>query len=134
MAPTPAASPTRLPISASLLARDGATAAGIPAQLARLPSNATHMALSIGGNAALQRQSLLQARAGSVGEALNIPGEAVAQFESAYRKAVDACVVRRLPLVICMSYNGNFADTNYRKQVRSALAMFNDAIIRTAVG
>jgi hypothetical protein len=119
--------------TASLLARDGDTTAGLPAQLARLPSTATHLALSIGGNDALQRQGLLQARAGSVAEGVNMLGEAVAQFESAYRKAVHACVGRRLPLVICTIYNGNFADAGYRKLVRSAVALFNDAIIRTAV-
>jgi lysophospholipase L1-like esterase len=119
--------------TASLLARDGATTAGLPAQLARLPSTATHLALSIGGNDALQRQGLLQARAGSVAEAVNLLGDAVGQFEAAYRKAVDACVAHRLPLVICTIYNGNFPDAGYRKLVRSALALFNDAIIRTAI-
>jgi phage gp37-like protein len=119
--------------TASLLARDGATTAGIPAQLARLPQNATHIALSIGGNDALQRQGLLQARAGSVAEAINILGEAVAQFESAYRKVIEACIAHRLPLVICTIYNGNFPDAGYRKLVRSAMALFDDAIIRTAV-
>jgi hypothetical protein len=119
--------------TASLLARDGATTAGLPAQLARLPSTATHIALSIGGNDALQRQGLLQARAGSVAEGVNILGEAVGQFESAYRKAVEACVAHRLPLVICTIYNGNFADAGYRKIVRSAVALFNDAIIRTGI-
>jgi lysophospholipase L1-like esterase len=119
--------------TASLLARDGATTAGLAAQLARLPSSATHLALSIGGNDALQRQGVLQARAGSVAEGVNILGDAVGQFESAYRKAVEACVAHRLPLVICTIYNGNFADAAYRKIVRSAVALFNDAIIRTAI-
>jgi hypothetical protein len=119
--------------TASLLARDGATTAGLPAQLARLPPNAGQLVLSIGGNDALQRQGLLQARASSVAEALDMLGGAVAQFESAYRKAVDACLTHRLPLVICTIYNGNFADAHYRKLVRSAMALFDDAIIRTAV-
>lgn len=119
--------------TASLLARDGATTAGIAAQLARLPPSATHLALSIGGNDALQRQGLLQARARSVAEAIDMLAEAVSQFENAYRKAVDACIAHRLPLVICTIYNGNFADAGYRKLVRSAVALFNDAIIRTAL-
>jgi lysophospholipase L1-like esterase len=119
--------------TASLLARDGATTAIIPAQLARLPAAATHMVLSIGGNDALQRQGLLQARAGSVAEAISILGEAVAQFESAYRKVIEACIAHRLPLVICTIYNGNFPDASYRKLVRSAMALFDDAIIRAAL-
>jgi lysophospholipase L1-like esterase len=119
--------------SASLLARDGATTAGLAAQLAQLPSKATHLALSIGGNDALQRQSVLQTRAGSVAEGISILGDAVSQFEAAYRKAVEACVTHRLPLVVCTIYNGNFPDAAYRKVVRSAVALFNDVIIRTAL-
>lgn len=119
--------------TASLLARDGATIAGLAAQLARLPPGTTHMVLSIGGNDALQRQGLLQARAGSVAEAIDMLGDAVAQFESAYRKGIEACIGHRLPLVICTIYNGNFPDAGYRKLVRSAMALFDDAIIRAAL-
>lgn len=119
--------------TASLLARDGATTAGLPAQLARLPANASYLALSIGGNDALQRQSLLQARSSSVANSINVLGDAVGEFESAYRKAIEACLAHRLPLLICTIYNGNFADAAYRKIVRSAVALFNDAIIRTAI-
>jgi hypothetical protein len=119
--------------TASLLAQDGATTAGLPGQLARLPRNATHLVLSIGGNDALQRQGLLQTPAGSVAEAIERLAAAVGEFESAYRKAVEACVSHRLPLVIGTIYNGNFDDARYRKLVRSAVALFDDAIVRTAV-
>lgn len=118
---------------ASLLARDGATIEGIPAQLARLPRDASQLVLSVGGNNALKRQGLLQATAGSVAEAIEMLADAVAEFESAYRGAVGACLSHRLPLVICTIYNGNFENARYRKLVRSAVALFNDAIIRTAV-
>lgn len=119
--------------TATLLARDGATTGGIPAQLAQLPKNASHLLLSVGGNDALQRQGLLQARAGSVAEAIEMLGAAVEEFDRAYRKVVEACLSRGLPLVICTIYNGNFDDARYRKLVRSAVALFNDAIVRTAV-
>jgi GDSL-like Lipase/Acylhydrolase family len=119
--------------TATLLARDGATTAGLAAQLAKMPATASHLVLSIGGNDALQRQSVLQARAGSVSEGLHILGDAVGQFEAAYRKAVEACLAHRLPLVICTIYNGNFTDPNYRKILRSAVALFDDVIIRTAL-
>lgn len=117
----------------SLQARDGATTAGVAAQLKRLPPTATHLALSVGGNDALQRQGILQARASSVADGINILANAVDQFEAAYRKAVQSCLAHRLPLVVCTIYNGNFTDAAYRKTVRSAIALFNDAIIRTAI-
>jgi hypothetical protein len=43
-----------------------------------------------------------------------------------------AAVIASAPL-ICTIYNGNFADAGYRKIVRSAVALFNDAIIRTGI-
>jgi lysophospholipase L1-like esterase len=119
--------------TASLLARDGATTAGIPSQLAQLPPSATHLLLSVGGNDALQRQSLLQAPASSVAGAIEMLAAAVGEFERAYRKIVQACVAQRLPLAVCTVYNGNFDEARYRKLVRSAVALFNDAIVRTAI-
>jgi lysophospholipase L1-like esterase len=119
--------------TATLLARDGATTGGIPAQLARLPRDATHLVLSVGGNDALQRQGLLQAPARSVAEAIEMLAGAVGEFEPAYRKIIDACLAQRLPLVISTIYNGNFSDARYGKLARNAVALFNDAIIRTAL-
>jgi hypothetical protein len=118
---------------ATLLARDGDTTQGIPAQLARLPRDATHLVLSVGGNDALMRQGLLQAPAGSTAEALLLLSDAVESFEAAYRKTVDACLSHRLPLVVCTVYNGNFDDARYRRLTRTAIALFNDAILRTAL-
>ena len=54
------------------------------------------------------------------------------EFEASYRAAVAACLARRLPLVVCTIYNGNFPDADYRERVVVALTAFNDAIVRTA--
>jgi hypothetical protein len=118
---------------ASLLARDGATTDGIPSQLAQLPHDATHLVLSVGGNNALMRQHLLQAPAASTAEAIAMLADAIQDFEIAYRKVIAACLARRMPLVICTIYNGNFDDARYRRLTRTAIALFNDAILRTAV-
>jgi hypothetical protein len=118
---------------ASLLARDGDTIEGVAAQLAALPRDATHLVLSIGGNDALGRQGLLQAPASSVGGAIELLADAVSDFESAYRNMIGLCLGRRLPLVICSIYNGNFPDVHFGRQARGAVALFNDAILRTAV-
>ena len=37
-----------------------------------------------------------------------------------------------MPLVVCTIYNGNFPEPDYRERVIVALAVFNDAIVRTA--
>lgn len=118
---------------ASLLAVDGATTAGIGRQLENLPAGASHLVLSVGGNDALGSQHILQSRAATTGEAMLQLGRATETFEAAYRKAVAACMRPGLPLVLCTIYNGNFPDEKYRQQVRIALAVFNDAILRTAI-
>lgn len=117
---------------ATLLAVDGATTAGIDSQLERLPRDATHLVLSVGGNDALGAQHILQTRAGTVGEAMALMAGVSARFESAYRKAVQACLRQRLPLTVCNIYNGNFPDPAYQRQVAAALVSFNDVILRTA--
>jgi len=51
-------------------------------------------------------------------------------FESMYRRVVEACLKRGLPLVLCTIYNGNFADPEFQTMARVAVAAFNDAILR----
>lgn len=118
---------------ARLLAQDGATTRDIPDQLAQLAPEATHLVMSIGGNDALMRQDLLDTPVRSSAEALDRLALAVREFEASYRRALEACLRRRLPLVICTIYHGNFPDPGYRQRVAFALAGFNDVIIRLAL-
>ena len=117
---------------ASLLAVDGATTEGIYSQLARMPDDASHLVLSIGGNNALMRQHLLDTTVKSSADTLALFGKAIQEFEVSYRKAVAACLKTGLPLTICTIYNGQFPDEQYQQRVVVALALFNDAIIRIA--
>jgi len=117
---------------ATLLAVDGATTAGIPSQLAKLPADATDLVLSVGGNDALGRQDVLSRRSASVGEALRLLAGELRGFEADYRKAVAACLAPRLPLTVCTIYNGNFPDPAYQQAVSTAIALFDDVIQRTA--
>ena len=54
-------------------------------------------------------------------------------FESMYRRLVETCLSRGLPLVVCTIYNGNFADQEFQAMARVAVAVFNDAILRLAL-
>jgi len=126
---------THLPTGwkATLLAQDGAVTASIPAQLARLPLDASHLVLSIGGNDALQQSGILDMPARSTAQALTMLAAVVRDFEDRYVRAVDACLAARKFLVVCTIYNGNFADAGYQQRASTALALFNDAILRTAI-
>ena len=54
----------------TLLATDGDVTADIARQLQRLPADATHLILSVGGNDALSHADFLEQSAGSVAEVL----------------------------------------------------------------
>src|SRR3954462_14542529 len=60
---TPAGAPRR--------AVDGATTAGVPGQAQRLPPDATHLVVSVGGNDALGHIGVLEEAASSLAQALD---------------------------------------------------------------
>jgi hypothetical protein len=117
----------------TMLAVDGSITKGVDTQLRRLPNDASHLVLSIGGNDALQRSDILNARVATSAEALSLLHGVVRKFETNYRSALEACVSRKLPLLVCTIYNGNFADRHYQDCVTVALSAFNDVIIRAAM-
>jgi hypothetical protein len=117
--------------SASLLAVDGAVIDGVSRQLAKLPSDATHLVVSAGGNDALGHSDLLERRATSSPQVLGWLADAVDGFEARYRRMLDALLARRLPLTLCTIYNGNLGQP-VQRLATTALAVFDDVILRLA--
>ena len=118
--------------SATLLAVDGATVAGIVAQLRRLPAGATHIVMSVGGNDALRNIDLLSLRVSSSAEALQAFASRITTFERAYRAALTEVASLKLPVTVCTIYNGAL-EKDIATIARLALALFNDAILRAAI-
>lgn len=118
---------------ASLLAVDGSTTTDIPVQLTRLPSDASHLVFSVGGNNAIMNAGILNAPVTSSSQALTALGQASRTFEEDYRRAVTACRQMRLPLTLCTIYNGCFPDADYQRLISTALMVFNDVILRVAI-
>ena len=118
---------------ATLLAVDGATTSGIPGQLERMPADATHVALSVGGNDALGNIDLLSTAVTSTGEALDLFHSRTAGFESAYRRALGAVRRLALPTIVCTIYNGALPDPAEARRAATALRLFNDVIVRAAL-
>ncbi|MES2947035.1 MAG: SGNH/GDSL hydrolase family protein [Pseudomonadota bacterium] len=116
----------------TLGAVDGATTEDIEAQLQILPQDATHLLLSVGGNNALLQADVLDTPITSSGDALLMLYGIARAFEVQYRAVVAACLKKKLPLVVCTVYHGNFPDAGYQQRVIVALTVFNDAIIRIA--
>ena len=118
---------------ASLLAVDGATTQDIPKQLQRIPSDASHLVLSAGGNDVLMNSNILRMPADSTSQAIRILADTSNQFEARYRNAVAECRRLALPLTLCTVYNGCFPDADFQRVVSTALRVFNDVILRVGI-
>ena len=117
--------------SATLEAIDGATTGGVRAQLSRVPADASHLVVAIGGNDALQNSDLLATRVKSSAETLALFADRLEQFEADYRAAIDAVAALGRPMTVCTIYNGAL-DPPQAVLARVGLMMFNDVILRTA--
>jgi hypothetical protein len=117
---------------ATLLARDGATTAGLETQLERIPADASHLVISVGGNDALQNMDLLSLPVASSGEALAAFAARLTVFENAYRSAVRKAIRPGLPAAVCTVYNGALG-SSLAAVARLGVALFNDVILRTAI-
>ena len=111
---------------ASLLAVDGDTTEMVAVRLQDLPTDATHLVVSVGGNDALRHSSLLD-------EPRNILpdiAEARAAFAGRYRKMLDAVLKHNRPTAVCTVYD---SVPGLTPAAKAALATFNDIIFREAV-
>jgi hypothetical protein len=115
---------------ATLVAVDGHTVEDIALQLPRVPADATHLVLSIGGNDALAAGSLVREPAATVGDGLALLGETVAGFRAEYVAMLRAVLVLGKPLVVCTIYD---AIPILSPAERVGLGGFNDAILRAAI-
>lgn len=117
---------------ASLAAVDGAMMADIPRQLERMPQDATHLVLSVGGNDALLESGVLEAPAGSVAEALGKLAEVRVAFWRSYRALLETVHGRGLRTAVCTIYEPPFPDAMRRELGATALTLLNDCITREA--
>jgi hypothetical protein len=118
---------------ATLLAVDGSMTCNISRQLEKLPADATHLVLSVGGNDAINNADILQRRATSTADALNQLASAADQFEHGYNEMLRRVLSRNLPTAICTIYYPCFPDADVQRLSVTALTVFNDCIIRAAV-
>jgi hypothetical protein len=116
----------------SLVARDGATIADLERQLQSVPEDASHLVISVGGNDALQNIDLLSLQVTSSAQTLEAFAARLSAFERAYRHAITRALALGRSTAVCTVYNGAL-DAGRAAAARTALAIFNDAILRTAI-
>jgi lysophospholipase L1-like esterase len=117
---------------ATLAAVDGSRMRDVPEQLRRLPDEATHLVVSAGGNDALDSSDFLAAPARSTAEALLGLADITDEFERGYLAMLAGVLARGLPTAICTVYYPRFPEAALQRMAVTALAVFNDCIIRAA--
>jgi lysophospholipase L1-like esterase len=116
----------------TLLAIDGDVITGVSRQLGKLPGDASHLVVSVGGNDALGYSGLLSQPARSVAEVLEKLAEVRERFAADYRAMLGAVLARKLPTAICTIYDPAFPDVESRRIGATALTVLNDLITREA--
>lgn len=117
---------------ATLLAIDGSLIETVFAQLRRLPGNATHLVISAGGNNLIGHLHRFADPVTSPTEALLLLDALVASFRQHYRHLLATVRDYDLPTLVCTLYNPRFPDETMRIATRTALSIFNDAIMQEA--
>lgn len=114
---------------ATLKAIDGAVIAGVILQHADLPFDATHLVVSVGGNDALQNQSVLGQAAASVAEGLDGFSHFLGIFRKGYVEMLESILASGLPTAVCTIYD---QIPGLLTCQRAGLAMLNEAILAEA--
>jgi lysophospholipase L1-like esterase len=117
---------------AVLAAVDGAVVADVPSQLRNVPSDATHLVVSAGGNDALGHVGILDEKASSSAQVLGKLSNVADEFERRYRAMLAEVRRLGLPITLCTIYHGNLGDPLTQRLAQTALTVFNDAILRIA--
>ena len=114
---------------ATLLAVDGNVTADVARQLSRLPKDATHLFISVGGNDALRSSGLLHERVHSVAEGVDRLRRVVCQFSSQYAEMLSSVARHNRPTTVCTVYD---SIPGLEPAAVTALGAFNEVILRSA--
>jgi hypothetical protein len=101
--------------------------------LAQIPADASHVVITIEGNRAIATSGLLEGRPESYEEALARLSFAADQFEEVMRSLIRVALATRLPAAVCTMFPPRLQNPVQQRAASTALAIFNDRIIRQAV-
>lgn len=113
----------------TLLAVDGNITIDVARQLTRLPQDATHLAISVGGNDALRASGILLRPVRNAEELMRELSAAQSEFQADYREMLRAVLALELPTMVCTIYD---AIPGMQRWELAALCFFNDVILREA--
>ena len=117
------------------LAQDGARMCDVVGQLEELPSTATHLVLSVGGNDALGHTHILERDGPAITNvfgAMSDLTDILDDFQDGYRRCLDRVLEHSLPTTICTIYNGAFQDPYEQRVMSTTARLFDDVIMQCA--
>lgn len=119
---------------ASSLARNGARIADLPAQLARLPEDVTHLVVSIGERDAAEALSGLAEPTETVAAALDHLAAIRDRFAARHAAVADALAATRRPVALCTVRDPAATADQPSRARRAAVDLLDDAIARIVFG
>lgn len=117
---------------ATLLAVDGSRTGDVLQQIERIPSTATHLMISSGGNDALWNQAILQEEVSIALEAFQKLAALQLRFGKEYETMLRAAMNKVPNVAVCTIYDPNFVELLRQQVSVAALSVFNDRIMRNA--
>jgi hypothetical protein len=112
---------------ATLLAVDGAVATSVAQQLPKLPRDATHLVVSVGGNDALGCSHLVGDTKSPAAAGFQQLAAAQDQFRRDYQTMLRAVLEEQKPVLLCTVYD---AIPGLPPSAATGLSTFNDVILR----
>lgn len=97
-----------------------------------IPADASHIGIAVDGGWAIETSGLLKGSAQSIRGALEVLASAADEFESIFARLIAAALESRLPTIICTLVPARYVDTSQQRAAATALAIFNDRILRRA--
>jgi hypothetical protein len=98
-----------------------------------IPIDATHIGICLDGGWAIEASGLLRGSAQSVSGALETLADAADRFEEIFTSLVAAALEAGLPTVVCTLVPSRHGEPLRQRIAATALAIFNDRILRHAV-
>jgi hypothetical protein len=117
---------------ATLRAIDGSVVENVRQQTLDLPIDATHLLVSVGGNNAILNADVLQMKVSSSAEVFDRLADLTNTFELHYHEMLQTVLSLTKPMAVCTIYYPRIPEEFAQKITVTALATFNDVIIRQA--
>ncbi len=97
-----------------------------------IPAGVTHIGICVDGGWAIETSGLLKGGAQSIQDALDTLAAAADEFENMFTRLIAAATEAGVPTIVCTLVPARYAEPSQQRVAATALAIFNDRILRRA--